>query len=252
MDRERGEGRRHQAERHEQPRLLRPLDGRHHHNVEQYQHGDQSTLTACARHIPILPDDRRPTRWAHMVSQVIADAEASCRGRESWRQCGMSLTLRAATVDDAAGLLDVLNPIIEARCYTVLDTPFTLDEERAFVASFPPRGVLHVAEQGDEIVGFQSVEPFASYTHAFDHLGVIGTFVRLDSRRQGVGRALFAATLAAARDLGYEKLSTFIRADNHAALAAYASQGFRKIGVASRHAKIDGVYIDEVMVERAL
>ena len=164
----------------------------------------------------------------------------------------MILDIRPATIDDAESLLAVLNPIIEARCYTVLDTPFTLDEERAFVATFPTRGVLHVAECGAEVVGVQSVEPFADYTHAFDHVGVIGTFVRLDMRRQGVGRALFVATLAAARGLGYEKLSTFIRADNPAALAAYASQGFRRIGVASRHAKVDGRYIDEVMVERWL
>ena len=163
----------------------------------------------------------------------------------------MQPSIRAATVD-APGLLAVLNPIIEARCYTVLDTPFTLEEERAFVASFPARGVFHVAERAGEIVGFQSVEPFADYTRAFDHVGVIGTFVRLDARRQGVGRELFRATLNAARESGYEKLSTFIRADNSAALAAYGGQGFRRIGVAARHAKIDGVYIDEVLVERAL
>ncbi|MBT3270759.1 GNAT family N-acetyltransferase [Candidatus Poribacteria bacterium] len=163
----------------------------------------------------------------------------------------MSLHIRRACVEDAAAMLAVLNPIIEARCYTVLDAPFTLAEQRAFIEAFPKRGVFHVAERGDdgEVVGFQDVEPFASYTHAFDHVGVIGTFVRLDCLREGVGRALFASTFAAARDLGYEKLFTFIRADNLAARAAYASQGFREIGVASRHAKIDGAYVDEIMVE---
>ena len=167
---------------------------------------------------------------------------------------GMSLHIRAACVEDAAAILTVLNPIIEARCHTVLDTPFTLAEERAFIEAFPECGVFHVAERGaeGEIVGFQDVEPFATYTHAFDHVGVIGTFVRLDCRRQGVGRALFDATFDAARDLGYEKLFTFIRSDNDAALSAYGSQGFREIGVASRHAKIDGVHIDEIMVEMFL
>ena len=63
---------------------------------------------------------------------------------------------------------------------------------------------------------------------------------------------MFDATFAAARDLGYEKLFTFIRADNAAARAAYGSQGFREIGVESRHAKIDGAYIDEIMVEMFL
>ena len=120
----------------------------------------------------------------------------------------MSLHIRPPRVEDASAILTVLNPIIEERCHTVLDTPFTLAEERAFIEAFPGRGVFHVAELGSdgEIVGFQNVEPFAAYTHAFDHVGVVGTFVRLDCRRQGVGRALFDATFAAARDLGYEKL----------------------------------------------
>ncbi len=154
---------------------------------------------------------------------------------------------------DAAAILAVLNPIIEARSYTVLDTVFTLDEERAFIDAFPTRGVFHVAEgEGGDVVGFQTVEPFATYTHAFDHVGVIGTYVRLDCRREGVGRALFDATFAAARALGYEKLFTFIRKDNSGARAAYGARGFREIGVASRQAKVDGVYIDEIMVEAFL
>lgn len=164
----------------------------------------------------------------------------------------MPLHIRPARIDDAAAILAVLNPVIEARRHTVLDTPFTLEEERAFIEAFPARGVFHVAEEDGHLVGFQTVEPFATYTRAFDHVGVIGTFVRLDRRRQGVGRALFDATFAAVRELAYEKLFTFIRADNPAARAAYGAQGFREIGVASRHAKIDGAYIDEIMVEHWL
>ena len=166
----------------------------------------------------------------------------------------MSVHVRPARLQDAAAVLDILNPIIQARCYTVLDAPFTLDQEQAFIQAFPDRGVFHVAEDvaqdgQRDTVGFQTVEPFADYTHAFDHVGVIGTFVRLECRRQGVGRALFAATFEVARASGYEKLFTFIREDNQAARAAYQAQGFREIGVASRHAKIDGRYVDEIMVE---
>ena len=45
---------------------------------------------------------------------------------------------------------------------------------------------------------------------------------------------------------------TFVSADNPAALAAYLDQGFTVVGTATRHAKIDGRYIDEVMIEKAL
>ena len=69
-------------------------------------------------------------------------------------------------------------------------------------------------------------------------------------QRQGIGRLLFEATRLAAKEKGYEKFSAFVRADNAAGLAFYKRIGFETIGVAKRHAKINGKYVDEVMIER--
>ncbi len=162
--------------------------------------------------------------------------------------------MREARPDDAAEIIRILNPIIEAGTFTVLDTPFTVEEERAFLSSFPPRGIFHVAEDRAKgrLVGFQDVSPFAEYTHAFDHVGVIGTFVDLPLRRRGVAGSLFRATFEAARLKGYEKFFTFIRADNPAALATYRRQGFEVIGTARRQARLRDGYVDEILVERLL
>lgn len=164
----------------------------------------------------------------------------------------MDLLVRAARPDDAEPILEILNPIIETGIYTALDTPYTVAEERAYIQDFPQRGVFLVAvrRQDRKIVGLQSVEPFAAYTHAFDHVGVIGAFVDLSLRRQGIGSCLFRATFEAAVEKGYEKFFTFIRADNLAAIAAYLNQGFRIIGAAQQQAKINGQYVDEVLVEK--
>ena len=109
-----------------------------------------------------------------------------------------------------------------------------------------------MAVAGDAIVGFQSMEPFATYTHAFDHVGVLGTYVELSRRRMGIGSALFAATFEAARRKQYQKLFTYILAHNAAALRAYAKQGFSIVGTARRHARIRNNYVDMVVVERLL
>jgi ribosomal protein S18 acetylase RimI-like enzyme len=81
---------------------------------------------------------------------------------------------------------------------------------------------------------------------------VLGTYVGPAYRRQGIARALFAATFEAARNKSFEKIFTFVRADNPAALATYLSQGFDVIGTARRQAKIRGGYVDEVMIEKFL
>lgn len=162
--------------------------------------------------------------------------------------------VRSAQPEDAAAIVTIFNPIIESGKYTVFDSAFTVEAERDYIVSFPARGVFHVAvrQTDNKIVGFQSLEPFATYTHAFDHVGVVGTYVDLAERGQGIARQLFAATFEAARQKGYEKIFTFIRADNPAALATYQRQGFQIIGTARRQAKINGSYVDELMVEKFL
>ncbi len=175
-------------------------------------------------------------------------------GRFAYAATTMNLLIRPVQPEDAAAIVAIFNPIIQSGKYTVFDTPFTVEAEREYITNFPARGIFHVAiRQADsKIVGFQSMEPFATYTHAFDHVGVLGTYVDLAERGQGIAGDLFAATFEAARQKGYEKLFTFIRADNPAALAAYQRQGFQIIGTARRQAKINGSYIDELMVEKFL
>ena len=166
----------------------------------------------------------------------------------------MDIRIRYAQPGDAEAIVNILNPIIEEGLYTVFDTPFTVEQERRFIEQFPPRGVFLAAVDAttQQVAGFQNLEPFANYTRAFDHVGVMGTYVSPAHQRRGVARALFAESFRRARAKGYEKIFTFVRADNPGALAAYCSQGFTVIGTARRQAKIRGKYVDEVLIERFL
>jgi L-amino acid N-acyltransferase YncA len=166
----------------------------------------------------------------------------------------MNVEIREARPDDADAIVGILNPIIAAGVFTAFDTPFTSDSEREYIRTFPTRGVFNVAVKptDNQVLGFQSMEPFASYTHAFDHVGVLGTYVDLSCRRQGIATQLFRATFASAVRKGYEKIFTFVRADNPAALQTYLRQGFRTVGTAQRQARVRGQYVDEIIIERLL
>lgn len=166
----------------------------------------------------------------------------------------MDLLIREVRADDARAIVGILNPIIESGAYSALDTPLTVEAEREFIRDFPQRGVFHLAADSRDhrAIGFQTLEPFASYTHAFDHVGVIATFVDLACRRRGVGARLCAATFPSARDKGYEKMFTFVRADNPEALQFYLAIGFQVVGTAHRQARIAGKYVDEIIIEKFL
>ncbi|WP_193194708.1 GNAT family N-acetyltransferase [Nostoc sp. MG11] len=166
----------------------------------------------------------------------------------------MNLLVREAQPNDAEAIVGILNPIIETDMYTAFDTPLTVDAELEYILNFPQRGVFHIAvnSSDQQVVGFQTLEPFATYTHAFDHVGIIATFVDLSYRRQGIGKSLSEATFKSACSKGYEKIFTYVRADNSNALASYLRLGFNVVGTAKKHAKIKGTYVDEIIIERFL
>jgi L-amino acid N-acyltransferase YncA len=167
----------------------------------------------------------------------------------------MDLVIRKVSPGDASDIVRIFNPIISAGIYTVLDAPLTIEGQHSYIEALPDRAIFHIAQRTSDgsIVGFQSMAPFPDpYTHAFDHVGVIGTWVDLDCHRQGVAKSLFRAMFESAPKKGYEKIFTYIRADNPIALATYESQGFQIVGRAVRQAKLRGHYIDEMIVERML
>ena len=116
----------------------------------------------------------------------------------------MDLIIREACVDDAAAVLGVLNPIIASEA-VAFDAPLTVADERSYIAAFPSRGVFHVALRDGELVGFQSLELFATSTHLLDHVGVLGTYVAATHRRAA---SITAAKRRVATPLGISRPGT--------------------------------------------
>ena len=133
------------------------------------------------------------------------------------------MIVRIATPADATGMTALLNAVIAEGGTTAHETPMTAAEVQVHFIDGP--GVLSsvVAEEGDVIVGWQSV----GWWHDDPH---IGTFVLPGLQAKGVGSTLFAATLAKLRGGDVDRIIAWIRADNVPGLAYYARIGFRDVG----------------------
>jgi L-amino acid N-acyltransferase YncA len=165
----------------------------------------------------------------------------------------MKVSVRPVREEDAGSIIELLNPLIAERRYTVMDAEIHLAEQVAFIRAFPDRGVFHVAvDSSQELLGLQDVVPISAELSAYRHVGEVSTFVRRHSQRQGIGRALCRATFEAARQRGFEKIMAAVRADNAQAICFYLHQGFKIIGTAQRHACIGGRYIDVVQMENLI
>ena len=81
------------------------------------------------------------------------------------------------------------------------------------------------------------------------HVAQLGTFLPKESRRQGIGTALYAHTAAFAKSVGYTKFVIQVRASNTPALAFYERLGFRRAGRLTKQVVIDGSEDDEIILE---
>lgn len=165
-----------------------------------------------------------------------------------------ALSVRTATADDAEAVAAVLNGAILGGSPTLLDTPFSVEDERAYIESLPARSFIHVAEApAAGVVGFQTVVPWSDFvTTAHDHVATMGTYVAAGHRRRGVGVALARASFAAALALGYEKIFTDLRADNLTSLAYHLALGFTVVGSARDQARTATGDRDVLFIERFL
>jgi L-amino acid N-acyltransferase YncA len=158
----------------------------------------------------------------------------------------MTLTTRRATPDDAEAMAALINEIIGIGGTTAIETPFTrASMDREFVSG--PHVISSiVAEENGELLGFQILLGSTQDEPMPDGWGSIGTYARVGQTRGGVGRALFAETVNAARAAGLHTIDATIRADNTGGLAFYSSMGFvdydRRVGVPLR----DGTPVDRV------
>lgn len=122
------------------------------------------------------------------------------------------------------GMADLLGAVIAKGGTTALVAPVTRDDLASWMARAPARSAWHVAEDDQgRVQGFQWIEPHEDLP---EDTCDIATFVALDQQGLGVGSALFKATRAAARDLGYRFIAAVIRQDNAGGLAYYQSRGF--------------------------
>lgn len=162
--------------------------------------------------------------------------------------------VREVQIGDSEPICGILNRIIAKGNFTVIDGPISIESQAEYIRNYPHRGIFNVALCAKRmiVIGFQSVEPFSNEVTAFNHVGTIGTFVDLEMLGKGVGACLANKTFKMAREKGFEKIFTYVRADNIGAIAWYLKMGFRVIGTALRQAKIGEKYCDEIIIEKFL
>ena len=160
----------------------------------------------------------------------------------------MELTVRQAAPADAAAIAHIYNEGIDDRVATFETRPRTPADIEGW---FDGRHPVVVVERDGRILGFGAT--FA-YRPRACYAGIAETsvYVARDARGTGVGRAALEGLMTLARQAGFWKLVSRVFPENAASLALLDRTGFRHVGRYEKHAQLDGVWRDVIVVERLL
>lgn len=157
----------------------------------------------------------------------------------------MTLTTRPATAADSAAIAHIYNQGIEDRIATFETRPRTADDVRAWLdAPYP----VVVVEHDGQLVAWASTSSYRP-RECYAGIAEFSVYVARDARRIGAGRAAMSALIEAAKAAGYWKLLSRIFVENTASRHLMKTLGFREVGVYHKHAQLDGVWRDVVIVE---
>ena len=158
----------------------------------------------------------------------------------------MNPTTRPATAKDATTMAALLNEIIAIGGTTAYEEPFNSKSMDHQYVSARNLIACTVAEKDGDLLGFQGLF-WPSEADTFPTgWAFIATFVRVGRTGGGVGRALFAATVQAARGAGVRTIDATIRADNTSGLSFYGRIGFTDYDRVAKVPLKDGTLVDRI------
>ncbi|MFI8836640.1 GNAT family N-acetyltransferase [Streptomyces afghaniensis] len=159
------------------------------------------------------------------------------------------LRIRVATPDDGEGLA-LLDRLAWSHLHAVVPEPQP-PYPPFFSERHAPEDCL-VAEAGDRLAGYLHLgfpTPVDSNRHVRQIQGLV---VSEEARGRGVGRALVRAAVDEARRRGARRLTLRVLGHNTPARKLYEAEGFVVEGVLPEEFRLDGQYVDDVLMGRFL
>jgi L-amino acid N-acyltransferase YncA len=178
--------------------------------------------------------------------------------------------VRRATDSDAAAICRIYNQGIEDRVATLETELRTPEERRQWMAARGPRHPVIVAETTEPgaapdrpptqpaghagsatTVGWGSLNQY-NPRECYRHVADFSVYVERGFRGKGVGKVILAHLIELAREQGYHKMVLSAFPTNTGGMALYEKMGFRTVGIYREQGRLDGRWVDTVVMEKLL
>jgi L-amino acid N-acyltransferase YncA len=163
----------------------------------------------------------------------------------------MGTFIRAAQPKDASAIAAIYNQGIVDRSSTFETTLRSAEDmlERINAATRLP--VLVAIDRNDVVLGWAGLSAYRARP-CYSGVAEFSIYIDAQARGRGVGKRLLNGLIEKAATLGYWKLLSRVFPFNAASRALCRACGFREVGIYEKHAKLDGSWLDVVVVERLI
>jgi L-amino acid N-acyltransferase YncA len=155
---------------------------------------------------------------------------------------------RAASEEDAEAIARIYNEGIEERIATFETSLRTAREIREW---FDGRHPVVVVEEEGAVISFATTSAY-SPRGCYSGVAEFSVYTAGEARGRGAGRLAMETLMEAAEEAGFWKLVSRVFVENTSSRKLLVSLDFREVGVHEKHARLDGIWRDVVVVERLL
>jgi ribosomal protein S18 acetylase RimI-like enzyme len=236
----------------------------------QFAHKDRRDIyDYVERHGAMEPEDVRksldmePRAFGHHVAilkrdQVLEQSNGRLRvafeagAEEEYTSEDISFTIRQAREEDLTGLVGAIRQAIGGgeyvRAETVADV---IDNEGVILRHNEIESrIFFVACVDSEAVGWVHLKHME--LDKLQHTAQLTVGVLEEYRGHGIGSHLLERGLTWAKQQGYEKIENALPASNEKAIEFLKSRDFEVDAIREDHYKLNGEYVDEVMMMKHL
>ncbi|GAA0662249.1 GNAT family N-acetyltransferase [Natronoarchaeum mannanilyticum] len=240
-------------------KLSEKLEFDHEDRQRIYDHVERhGTVDPDEAQREVLPNDRGGFRHHLAILkrngylETTADGDLKVaieeEGEEEFAGEEFTFTVRPARQKDLTGIVGAIRQVAERGTYIVAETVAQeLDHQEALLRHNELESrMFFVATVDDEVVGWVHLN--APELEKLHHTAELTVGVVDEYRGRGLGSHLLSRGLEWAGKNGYEKVYQSIPATNDAAVEFLEEHGWETEAVREDHYKIDGEYVDELMM----
>lgn len=158
---------------------------------------------------------------------------------------------RLASINDLGAILNIYNQGIEDKIATLEESQKDIEYMTEWFNNHKERFAVLVIEDNDEIVGWASLNAYSNRS-AYAGVADLSIYIRRDYRGKGVGSSLLKEIECTAIKNDFNKIVLFTFPFNNLGQGLYKKNGFREVGVFKNQGKLDGRFVDVMIMEKLL